>query len=91
MCAGGACRDVLLPWAITPDCDYDAIDDPQRCPSCVKDTDCEQPCGGDTCRLCPGQTVADLPAGCSLECVAVSDCPAGEWCATGTCIAVPLL
>lgn len=52
----GSVRDVV----ITPDCEEENIDD---CLSCVKDTDgCNNECAD--CELCPGKTVADLPAKC---------------------------
>jgi len=44
-------------------CSLDKIDDEAACPRCVKSIGCENPCG--ECELCPGKTVADLPASCT--------------------------
>jgi hypothetical protein len=44
-------------------CSLDNIDDEDACPRCSKSTLCENPCG--ECELCPGKTVADLPASCT--------------------------
>jgi len=43
-------------------CSVDKLDDTKACPRCVKNTACGNTCG--TCELCPGKTVADLPAEC---------------------------
>jgi len=43
-------------------CSLDKIDDEKACPKCVKTDACTNTCG--RCELCPGKTVADLPADC---------------------------
>ena len=43
-------------------CSLDKIGDVNACPRCVKNTACGNTCG--RCELCPGKTVADLPADC---------------------------
>jgi hypothetical protein len=44
-------------------CSIANIDDTKACPRCVKNTQCQNTCG--ECELCPGKTVADLPASCT--------------------------
>lgn len=44
-------------------CSLDVVDDETKCPRCVQATNaCVNECG--RCELCPGKTVADLPADC---------------------------
>jgi hypothetical protein len=49
--------------AETATCSLANIDDTKECPRCVKNTQCGNTCG--ECELCPGKTVADLPASCT--------------------------
>ncbi len=44
-------------------CSLSQLDDEKACPRCTKNTQCENTCG--ECELCPGKTVADLPASCT--------------------------
>lgn len=44
-------------------CSLANLDDTKACPRCVKNTQCGNTCG--ECELCPGKTVADLPASCT--------------------------
>jgi hypothetical protein len=44
-------------------CSVDKIDDETACPRCVKSVGCNNVCG--ECELCPGKTLADLPAKCT--------------------------
>ena len=53
--ADGSTKNVML----TPTCDEDTW---EGCTDCVQTTDCANMCG--RCELCPGKTVADLPADC---------------------------
>jgi hypothetical protein len=54
--------DETLFIVLASSCDYDDIDDEEACPRCVQNTECMNECG--ECELCPGKTVADLPASC---------------------------
>jgi hypothetical protein len=98
VCNEAGCSDVFINGYVAPECDVPVIQDPALCPSCVKDTECRTDCEPAGCSLCPGQTLADLPASCGgahtcLEgrapCLYTSDCNAGEWCSLGCCIAQP--
>ena len=44
-------------------CSLDKIDDPKACTTCTKTDTCGNTCGH--CELCPGKTIADLPADCT--------------------------
>lgn len=44
-------------------CTLDNVNDTTACPRCTKSTQCNNTC--DTCELCIGKTVADLPASCA--------------------------
>lgn len=44
-------------------CSVKDLDDPEKCPRCVKNTNCENTCG--ECELCPGRSVDDLPKHCA--------------------------
>jgi hypothetical protein len=44
-------------------CSIANIDDTTACPRCTKNMQCQNTCG--ECELCPGKTVADLPASCT--------------------------
>jgi hypothetical protein len=44
-------------------CSLAKIGDATACPVCTKSAQCQNTCG--TCELCPGKTVADLPASCA--------------------------
>jgi hypothetical protein len=44
-------------------CSLAKIGDATACPVCTKSASCNNTCG--TCELCPGKTVADLPASCT--------------------------
>jgi hypothetical protein len=63
------CCSVQLPDGSSVDiettstCSLDKIDDPKACTKCVKSVACGNTCGH--CELCPGKTVADLPADCT--------------------------
>ena len=54
-------------------CSLADIDDEKACAPCVKTTECGNTCG--RCELCPGKSIADLPADCSP--------PSGSGGATG--------
>jgi hypothetical protein len=95
VCAGDDCRDIATNPAISPECDLEHLDDPDKCLACVKSTECNgTTCGGETCVLCPGQLAEDLPASCnqtpvcpnSTVCASSADCEAGDYCASGCCI-----
>jgi hypothetical protein len=47
----------------TSTCALDKLGDEVACPRCQKSLSCDNTCG--ECELCPGKTVADLPASCS--------------------------
>ncbi|MFZ5896226.1 MAG: hypothetical protein ACOY0T_34545 [Myxococcota bacterium] len=57
--ANGSTVDVTL----TPTCSVATANDTSACPRCTKTTTCGNECG--ECELCPGKTLADLPATCS--------------------------
>ena len=56
--AGGDAVDIET----SASCSLDKIDDTDACPRCVKSDACGNTCG--RCELCPGKTVAELPADC---------------------------
>jgi hypothetical protein len=62
-------------------CSIDKIGDAKACPTCVKSAQCGNTCG--TCELCPGKTVADLPAECATGAGGAGPGP-GEGGAPGT-------
>jgi hypothetical protein len=97
VCPQGNCIDIYIHPAIAPDCDDQTLADPVACPRCEQDPTCVQECGGATCVLCPGQTLADLPASCtggpacpdgSTSCGGNADCAADEFCSGGCCVRV---
>jgi len=47
----------------TSSCSLDKLDDEDACPRCTKSSQCGNTCG--ECELCPGKTLADLPAKCT--------------------------
>ena len=98
VCDSDSCRDIATNPAISPGCDLEHLDDPSVCLACVKNTECGggTPCGGETCILCPGQLPEDLPPSCNetqvcppdtTVCTTTDDCEAGDYCASGCCIA----
>ena len=96
VCDGASCVDILINPAVAPDCDSDALTDPDLCPRCVKSETCDAGCDPDNCILCPGQDPSDLPPGCELSCpngltpcASTDDCAAGEFCASGCCVDIP--
>ncbi|MBU1537561.1 hypothetical protein KKF84_19760, partial [Myxococcota bacterium] len=99
ICAGPDCYNIFIGSPrISPDCDQDSIDDPVACPRCTLSQECGAPCDPANCILCPGQTEADLPPECTgesvcpndeLPCTVSAECEAGDYCATGCCIAIP--
>ena len=52
----------LLIYTGSPECSDEVLNDTEKCPRCVQSTQCGNPCG--RCEICPGKTVADLPADC---------------------------
>ncbi len=46
-------------------CSLDSAQDAKACPPCVKSAECGNTCG--RCELCPGKTIADLPADCGPD------------------------
>jgi hypothetical protein len=93
ICNDNGCYDVLLNPAVAPECDMDVLQDPTKCPSCVKQDCGTGECGG--CILCPGQTEDDLPPECGGQntcpdglqtCDTTCDCGEGKFCANGCCI-----
>jgi hypothetical protein len=94
MCRGADCHDVYVNMAVAPDCTFDAIGDPSRCPACILHQDCARTCDSTRCILCPGQTRADLPPSCTdpqcgdgqQRCLFTAECPAGHWCSQGCCV-----
>lgn len=78
-------------------CQLTALDDLERCPRCVQNTACLNPCA--RCELCLGKTAASLPADCKYDaggldyscedgraCRISSDCSTGEYCLLGCCL-----
>jgi hypothetical protein len=88
----GTCQDIDINPAVSPSCTPATLSDPTRCLPCTKNTQCTGgSCGGDTCTLCPGQTM--LPAGCNgASCPNGEDpctngaCPMNTYCSNGCCI-----
>jgi hypothetical protein len=96
VCNETGCNDVFIDSYFAPECDVPVAHDPALCPPCVKNTECRTDCEPEGCSLCPGQTLADLPASCGgvhtcldgrAPCLYTSECNAGEWCSLGCCIA----
>ena len=84
----GAVINVLL----SETCSIDQLDDPRRCPRCVPNPTCRNPCG--RCELCPGRRAEDLPADCprqgaceegQLVCSSDALCPVDFYCLLGCC------
>jgi hypothetical protein len=81
-------------------CSITELDDVGKCPRCIPAEDCQNPCG--ECELCPGKTLADLPASCANGggpgfscdegdvCRSAGECPAGGYCGQGCCQPVVL-
>jgi hypothetical protein len=73
-------------------CSMQTLDDPARCTPCVLAPDCRNGC--DDCELCPGRTIADLPASCggsfacldTEPCATSSDCSGPAYCQAGCCL-----
>lgn len=90
------CFDVLTNPAVAPDCTLDGLGDPDKCPTCIKNTACNGgQCDAEQCILCPGQTEEDLPDSCSGQnqcpgtqtaCETTADCGAGRYCSVGCCV-----
>jgi len=93
ICNDAGCFDVLTNPAVAPNCDESVVDDPDACPTCIKNEECGgAECGG--CVLCPGQDPSDLPPECNeepvcpeglTECPDGSGCAEGEFCSNGCC------
>lgn len=76
-------------------CSLAVIDDPVACPRCTQSTQCRNECG--RCELCPGRTLADLPADCRGRtppnqcdegqpvCATSADCTTDQYCQQGCC------
>ena len=94
--ASNNCYDIAA--SASPTCNETNLADPAACLRCEKTESCgNTECGGDTCILCPGQTEADLPAGCNgnntcptglTACDAENACAGGTFCSNGCCINV---
>ena len=75
-------------------CDLENLD---HCSSCEIRLDCFNPCDPESCELCFGQTIDDLPPGCAepgcppdrSPCASATDCPNGWFCQTGCCVLGP--
>lgn len=90
--------------ALKDDCSLDRLDDQARCPRCVQNTGCMNPCG--PCELCPGRTADQIAAQCASDaaagappwlcddaqrCNTTSDCEGIDWyCQLGCCLPVVL-
>jgi hypothetical protein len=82
------CCTVQLPGGDTVDietsstCSVAKIDDAKACTRCVKADACGNTCGH--CELCPGKTIADLPADCAPTGAGGAGSGTGEGGAPGT-------
>jgi len=81
--ATNQCTDIALHPMVSPGCDESTLFDTTKCKQCTKIPSCGRAtCGGNSCILCAGQTVADLPAACGGQ----TACGAGEpSCPDGAC------
>jgi hypothetical protein len=84
--------------ALQASCSIETIADETKCPRCTPTDQCTNECG--RCELCPGRTVADLPADCApdggigYECEGGITCgpdlpcpePARQYCELGCCL-----
>ncbi len=94
------CCDVQTPAGtvsvlLRDSCSLLSIADSDACPRCLPATDCRNECG--RCELCPGKTLADLPADCKGSdglgytcdnanvCGANVPCGESEFCVQGCC------
>jgi hypothetical protein len=87
------CYDIAL--GLSPNCNETNLSDPTVCIPCTKVASCNNPCGGDTCILCPGQDPDDVPPECNMtECPANQQsctsmpCPDGSYCTNGCCVGI---
>jgi cysteine-rich repeat protein len=70
------------------------LDDLAFCSSCEIRLDCFNPCDSESCELCFGQTIDDLPPDCTepscppnrSPCASKDDCPTDWYCQTGCCV-----
>jgi len=92
----GAAVNVIL----SDDCSLKHIDNEERCPRCVPNPDCYNPCG--PCEQCFGRRAEDIPASCAdgsstsepahqcdegyKACSAAAPCPEEFYCLLGCCM-----
>jgi hypothetical protein len=80
-------------------CSLGELDDTDKCPRCMPEHTCENPCG--RCELCPGKTLADLPKDCAGSgpgftcedgpvCSPELPCDSSSYCSQGCCIPIVL-
>jgi hypothetical protein len=91
---------VIVPIELTERCSLDKIDDVTACPRCTQSSQCRNTCG--RCELCPGRTIADLPADCRARtppnqceegqpvCATSADCTTEQYCQLGCCFGLLL-
>lgn len=82
----GVTRHVVL----AEGCTLAGLDDPLRCPTCVQNPGCANPC--ERCERCPGRP--EIPADCTPSCgdgetvcASGSECGGDQACVLGCCIA----
>lgn len=78
-------------------CSIEQVADEAKCPRCIPSTACFNPC--DTCEVCTGKPLSELPASCedaggyvcqgnAARCDATAPCATGEYCRQGCCVSV---
>lgn len=83
-CCEVAFEGRTLAVQLVDSCSLSRLADAVACPRCMPADDCKNECG--RCELCPGKTLADLPADCGSGSGPGYSCDNGERCgADGVC------
>jgi hypothetical protein len=85
-----------VPIRLVSTCRMALIGDSRLCPPCIINQSCRNPC--ETCELCPGKTLDDLPLSCMnavacgtrTRCASTTDCEYSEFCSQGCCVPILL-
>jgi hypothetical protein len=99
-CAITGENGVAVHVVLSDECAVKHVDNPSKCPPCVPNPQCQNPCG--PCELCFGKKPEDLPASCTdggaseppevqcddgyQACAEGDACPEGFFCVLGCCM-----